>query len=279
VIARSEVSRLDETKAWLRAQVPHFPRLGLVLGSGLGGVLDSLQIEKAIPYSEIPNLLPSTVPGHGGKLVIGNWQGARIACLQGRLHHYEGHPMNEVVFPCRMLAWAGVETFILTNAAGGLHSALKPADLVLIKDHINLQGTNPLVGKNEEGLGPRFPEMNNVYDAELRKLVCGIAKGCGVPLTEGIYVALSGPCYETPSEVRMCRQFGGDVVGMSTVPEAIALRHMGKKVIAFSSVTNLAAGVTETPPSHEEVLAVANLVRPRLEKVLRETARRLGGTP
>ncbi len=271
------IANVDEAVALLRQRCENFPEVVLTLGSGLSGFIDSMEKEVEIPYSQIPNFKTSTVQGHAGKLVIGNLNGSRVACMQGRLHFYEGHSMSDVVFPFRVFAKAGAKLFVLTNAAGGLHAHMVPSDLVLLKDHINLMGTNPLIGPNDEHLGPRFPDLSNLYDARLNSILLQTAKKLGVKLGEGVYVGIHGPSFETPAEIRAYRQMGGDLVGMSTVPEAIAIRHMGKKVVVISCVTNLAAGVTSEPPNHAEVLENAKKSYVSLEKLLTQAIPELKG--
>jgi purine-nucleoside phosphorylase len=253
--------KLQEAKDYLNSRVRVFPRLLIVLGSGLASILKNLEVESEIQYSEIPHMTQATVQGHVSRLLIGKLGGVRVACMQGRLHFYEGLRMDEVVFPFRAFGLAGAQVFLLTNAAGGIAPELKPGDLVLIEDHINLMGTNPLIGKNMEELGPRFPDMTHIYDPALRSLISETASRLKIPLSRGVYLGLHGPSYETPAEIRMYSKLGGDVVGMSTIPEAIALHHMGKRVVAISCVTNLAAGVSPTPLEHSEVLESAKKVQ------------------
>ena len=267
---------LDQTAEYLRSKSPKFPSVALVLGSGLSGFVERMKKEQEIPYSEIPNFRRSTVQGHAGKLIIGEINGVRVACMQGRLHYFEGYTMSEVVFPVRALARAGVETFLLTNASGGVHPDMVPSDLALIKDHINLMGTNPLIGPNEPDLGPRFPDQSVSYDAEIRSLFRKAADKLRIKLLDSVYIGLHGPSFETPSEIKMYRGMGGDLVGMSTVPEVIALRHMGKRVAAVSCITNLAAGVTDEPCNHEEVLVNAEKSYQNLWALLSEVLPRLG---
>ncbi len=250
----SLTKQLDEAVAGIRKKCDKFPEIVMVLGSGLNGLVESLEKEVEIPYPEIPHFKSSTVQGHAGKLVIGSLNGTRVAVMQGRLHYFEGYSMHDVVFPVRTFGRAGAKLFVLTNASGGLHHHMTPSDLVLLKDHINLMGDNPLIGANDEGLGPRFPDLTHLYDPKMNEILLSLAKKLGIKLTDGVYVAIHGPSYETPAEIRSYRQMGGDLVGMSTVPEAIAIRHMGKKVIALSCVTNLAAGVTTEPLNHTEVI-------------------------
>ena len=267
--------RLIEAKRGLLDRCPNFPKTLVVLGSGLGSFLDDLTIEREISYNEIPHFKSSTVAGHAGRLVIAKHGDHRIACMQGRLHTYEGYSFADVVFPFRTFALAGAEQFLLTNAAGGLNPDFHPGELVLIRDHINLMGSNPLSGPNIEQLGPRFPDMTQVYDVKLNQIILDSALKLKLEMKQGVYVALEGPCYETPSEVKMYRMFGGDMIGMSTVPEALALRHMGKRVAGISCVTNPAAGVSKTPLSHEEVLETANRVRAVFASLLLEVVNRL----
>ncbi len=251
------IANLNETKSVLLRKCGSFPKICIVLGSGLSNVLADLEKEVEIPYRDIPFMKPSTVIGHEGKLVIGKLGGVRVACMQGRLHFYEGYSMQDVVFPYRAFAWSGAETFIVTNAAGGLHADMVPSDLVLLTDHINMMGANPLEGANVQELGDRFPDMSTAYSPALRTLLLSCAKKVGVKMREGVYLGIHGPSYETPAEIRAYRTLGADVVGMSTVPEVIALNHMGKKILGISCVTNLAAGVGNKPLVHDEVLEIA----------------------
>lgn len=270
------IERLQEAKRIILSRCPKFPSVVIVLGSGLGGLLEEMEREVSIPYAEIPHFKSATVEGHAGSLVIGKLSGVRVACMKGRLHYYEGHTMEEVVFPYRAMALSGADVFLLTNAAGALRSDIQPPELVVIRDHINMMGTNPLLGKNEETLGPRFPDMTRLYDPELRALILASARKLGIALREGVYVAIHGPSYETPSEIQMYRIVGGDVVGMSTVPEAIALHHMKKRVVAISCVTNLAAGVGPEPLHHSEVLENAKKAYSSFSKLIREIVSDLG---
>ncbi len=258
---KTTLEKIQEARNYVSSKVQKFPGFLIVLGSGLATILNELEVETEVSYSDIPHLSQSTVQGHVSRLLVGKLGGVRVACMQGRLHYYEGLKMDDVVFPFRTFALCGAKVFFLTNAAGGLHPEMNPADLVLIQDHLNLMGTNPLIGKNLDELGPRFPDMTHLYDPELREIVLDAAKKLNINLRQGIYVGLHGPSYETPAEIKMYRGLGGDVVGMSTVPEAIALHHMGKRVVAVSCVTNLAAGVGSTPIEHSEVLEIAKKVQ------------------
>jgi purine-nucleoside phosphorylase len=263
------LGRLDICADWIRGKRDAVPRVGLVLGSGLGAFAEKLKNRVAIPYEEIPHFpVPSGVVGHAGELVLGDVGRTPVAVLSGRVHFYEGRPMSEVVFPARVLARLGVSAVVLTNAAGGVRRTFKPGDLMVIRDHINAFGTNPLIGPNEEALGPRFPDMSAVYDPALRKLAKETARELGVPLREGVYLGNSGPSYETPAEIRAYTTIGADAVGMSTVPEAIALRHVGVRVLGISTITNMAAGILPKPLVHAEVLETTKRVGARFVRLL-----------
>ena len=242
---------------------PRQPTVGLVLGSGLGSYADRLKDAVAIDYGDIPRFPVSTVPGHAGKLVVGEAGGVMCAAMQGRVHFYEGLDMRGVVFPIRTLIRLGIKTFVITNAAGGVNPSYTPGDLVLIADHINLLPEHPLRGDNDERLGPRFPDMTQAYAPELRALARVVARHQGITPHEGVYCGLQGPSYETPAEIKMLQNLGADLVGMSTVPEVIVARHMGARVLGISCVTNLAAGIGTEPLSHEEVTQTAAKVRER----------------
>jgi len=262
--------QLELAKKTILSKCGTMPKILITLGSGLGNLLEKMQIETEVSFTEIPGFKPATVSGHSGKIVFGRLGKNRVACLQGRLHFYEGYQMAEVVFPFRTLALCGAETFFLTNAAGGIHPDMKPGELMLITDHINLMGTNPLIGPNDEKLGARFPDMSRVYDPTLRKKIEETALKMGIKLRQGIYAAVHGPSYETPAEVNMLRRMGADAIGMSTVPEAIALNHMGKKVVAVSCITNLAAGVKDGKLEHEEVLLAAKIAQESFSHLVKE---------
>lgn len=244
------------------------PKVGIILGSGLGAFADSLQDKVAIPYGELPDFPTSSVPGHAGRLVVGKLAGATIVAMQGRVHMYEGYPAWQAAFPARVLCALGIHSLVVTNAAGGIRSDLMPGDLMAISDHINLSGANPLTGHNDERLGPRFPDMSTAYDPSLRHLLRTTADKLKVPLKEGVYVWLSGPSYETPAEIRFLRTIGVDAVGMSTVPEVIVASHMGVRVAGISCITNLAAGIGRKPLSHAEVAETADRVRDRFTALL-----------
>ena len=242
--------------------------LAVVLGSGLSDYAASLPNAVEVPYDRIPGFPVPKVEGHAGSLVSAEVGSARVMVLAGRVHYYEGWSLEEIVFGVRTAVAAGAETVVLTNAAGGVGDGLAPGDLVLIKDHINLTGANPLMGSNDGRLGPRFPDLTGLYNADLRLRASETAGRLGIELKEGVYAWLTGPSYETPAEIQMVKRMGGDLVGMSTVPEAIAVRHMGSRVLAISLVTNLAAGISPTPLSHEEVQETATAARSRFSSLL-----------
>jgi purine-nucleoside phosphorylase len=244
------------------------PTVGLILGSGLGSFADTLAERESIPYGELPNMPQSKVVGHAGNLVLGKVGAARVACLQGRVHAYEGHEMDKVVFGARLLAALGAKAVLITNAAGGIRDGMTPGDLMVLSDHLNLMGRNPLIGPNVDAWGPRFPDMTEAYSRRLRELAREAAAEAGVPLTEGVYAALMGPTYETPAEIRMLRTLGADAVGMSTVPEVIALRHQRVEVGAMSCITNLAAGISKSELDHSEVEETARATKSRFVALL-----------
>lgn len=245
----------------IRSRVPQVPDVAIVLGSGLGDFADSLAAAVTMPYGELPHWPASRVIGHAGKLVVGTSGGKTIAALAGRCHLYEGHDPGRVAFAVRALGLLGVKTLILTNAAGGVNTGFAQGALMVIDDHINLTGQNPLVGDNDDRFGPRFPDMTEVYSSRLRAVADRAGTGLGLTLPHGIYAALMGPSYETPAEIRYLRTIGADAVGMSTVPEAIVARHMGVDVLGISCITNMAAGVLPQPLNHAEVMETAARVR------------------
>lgn len=267
--------RVEQAADSLRRSGIGTPDLGIVLGSGLGDFAARLTDAVSTPYTEIPHWPASAVIGHAGRLVVGTLAGRRVAALSGRAHIYEGHDFRTVTFATRVLGRLGVRVLVLTNAAGGINAAFTPGTLMLIEDHINLMGGNPLTGPNDERFGPRFPDMTNVYSARLRNLAGAAAEAIGLRLARGVYVALHGPSYETPAEIRFLRTAGADAVGMSTVPEAIAARHMGMEVLGISCITNPAAGVMPDPLDHNEVMAVAARVRGEFSALLEGIIERL----
>jgi purine-nucleoside phosphorylase len=253
------------------------PRVGIVLGSGLGAFAERLEQAAAIPFAEIPRFPETTAPGHSGRLVMGNVGGVPVAVMQGRVHRYEGYSPGEVVFPIRVLERLGVRTLVLTNAAGGINPGLRPGQLVLIADHINLSGQSPLTGADDERFGPRFLDMSEAYAGRLRQLAHDAAYSMNFRLDEGVYVGVAGPNYETPAEIRAFRALGADLVGMSTVQETIAARQMGMEVLGISCVTNLAAGLQAAPLSHEEVMETGRAVEGQLAELLTRLAPLLVG--
>jgi purine-nucleoside phosphorylase len=255
------VDRIEQTAAHIADRCGAIPDTAVVLGSGLGDFADRLAGAYVAPYEDLPNWPRPTVVGHSGRLAIGNSAGRRIAALAGRAHFYEGHDLATVVFAVRVMGRLGVKQVILTNAAGGINTGFAQGALMIIDDHINLLGSNPLIGRNDERLGVRFPDMSEVYSSRMRRIADEAAAAAGIPLTHGVYVATHGPSYETPAEIRYFRQIGADAVGMSTVPEAIAARHMGLEVLGISCITNMAAGVLPGPLNHEEVMETARRVR------------------
>lgn len=259
----------------VRGRIGAVPDVAVVLGSGLGDFADSLTGAIATSYSEIPNWPASAVIGHAGKLVVGDLGGRRVAALSGRAHYYEGHDLRTVTFATRVLGLLGVKRIILTNAAGGINLSFKPGTLMVIDDHINLLGSNPLVGANEERFGPRFPDMTEVYSRRLRGIAHDASAARNVAVAHGVYVAVHGPSYETPAEIRFLRTIGADAVGMSTVPEALVARHMGLEVLGISCITNPAAGVLPEPLHHDEVMAVARRVKGEFSSLLEGIIERL----
>ena len=253
---------------YIRAQVSIRPQIGLVLGSGLGDYADTLEEAVKIPYSQIPNFPVPSIPGHTGALVFGRKCGQEVVVMQGRIHYYEGLPQQQITLPIRVLAALGVKTVVLTNACGGVNLSFSPGDLMLISDHINFSGSNPLIGPNLDAFGPRFADMSDLYTASLRAAIKEKAAEAGIPLQEGVYAMYSGPNYETPAEIRMFRVLGADTVGMSTVPEALVAGHSGMQVVGISCITNMAAGVLPVKLSHAEVTETANRVSAKFRKLI-----------
>ena len=257
----SDYEEVKEAADAVRAQIDEVPQTAIVLGSGLGDFANGLESAVSMPYGSLPHWPASRVIGHEGKLVVGRVRGKTIAALAGRCHAYEGHDIQRVTFAVRALGLLGVKTLILTNAAGGVNTGFSQGALMVIDDHINLMGDNPLVGENDDRFGARFPDMTEVYSEHLRGTADRVAAGMNMKLPHGVYVALLGPSYETPAEIRYLRTIGADAVGMSTVPEAIVARHMGMKVLGISCITNMAAGVLPQPLNHEEVMETARRIR------------------
>src|SRR3712207_6612714 len=261
-------SQIKEAAQYIKEKSKYTPEIGLILGSGLGAIGDKIEEAEYYPYGEIPHFPVSTEEGHAGRLVIGKLQGRVVVAMQGRFHFYEGYKMQEVTFPVRVVKLLGIEKLIVTNAAGAVNTSYKPGDLMLITDHINLMGANPLIGRNLSEFGVRFPDMSDPYNKELRNKVKEVAGSLGIELQEGVYAAMSGPTYETPAEIRMVRTLGGDAAGMSTVPEVIIAAHSGIKTVGISCMTNMAAGILDQPLDHEEVIETSERVRETFIKLM-----------
>lgn len=272
--------KINRSADGIRRQLPPGwqPDVAIILGSGLGALADEVDAVASIPYSEIPGFVQSSVAGHVGRMVAGALEGAQALVMQGRLHYYEGYSLQQTTFPVRVMRALGAETLIVTNAAGGLNPDFRAGDLMIIEDHINMLGwggQNPLIGPNDEALGPRFPAMNPAYDPELIKLAEEAAQACNVEVRKGVYIVLAGPNYETRAELRALRLLGADAVGMSTVPEVLVARHGGMRVLGVSNITNMALADSDEPVNHQEVLQVAEASRPRFIKLMREVIKRI----
>ena len=262
-------ARVEHAARIVRSRMTLEPRVALVLGSGLGSLADEVHESVKIPYAEIPGFVTSTAEGHVGQLVIGKLENVPLVAMQGRVHYYEGYSLEEVTFAVRTFKVLGIKTLILTNAAGGINVEFSQGALMVISDHLNLMGVSPLRGPNDDRFGPRFPDMTEVYSRELQEIAVDEARAMGVEIRRGIYAALSGPSYETPAEIHMLRTFGADAVGMSTVPEAIVARHGGMDVLGISCITNMAAGITDQPINHEEVMETGNRIRETFSGLLK----------
>jgi len=260
--------RVEETTDRLRRQIDHTPEVAMILGSGLGALADEIENPKVLDYTEIPHFPISDVEGHAGELVFGDFAGSRAVVMSGRAHYYEGWSLEEVTFPVRSFGALGVDRMLVTNSAGGANPDFEPADLMLITDHLNLMGANPLRGPNDERLGPRFPDMSDAYSEDLRERAERAATELEVDLRKGVYAGMPGPSYETPAEIRMIRQLGGDAVGMSTVPEVVVANHAGLEVLGISCITNKAAGLQESL-DHREVEEVAGRAREKFARLVR----------
>jgi len=267
--------RAEHAARVIRARTKLEPRIAIVLGSGLGSFADDFDEAIGIPYEEIPGFMRSTAQGHAGRLVIGKVDAVPVVAMQGRVHFYEGYSLEQVTFPIRTFNLLGVKTLILTNASGGINVQLAQGTLMVISDHLNLMGDNPLRGPNDERFGPRFPDMSAVYAHDLQAMVVDEAKEINADVRRGVYGALSGPSYETPAEIHLLRALGADAVGMSTVPEAIVARHMSMEVLGISCITNMAAGISDEPINHEEVMATGDRVRETFAQLLRRVVSRI----
>ena len=267
--------RIQQAAAVVRGRCSFSPEVGIILGTGLGGLVKEIAAEATIPYEEIPGFPLSTVESHAGRLILGTLRGRRVVAMQGRFHRYEGYSLQEVTFPVRVMKALGAKTLVVTNVSGGMHPLWAPGDLVLIADHINLLGDNPLIGRNDDRLGPRFPDMSDPYDSGLRALVRQLALAQGVTLREGVYVSVPGPNLETRAEYRMLRAMGADIVGMSTVPEVIVAVHQGMKVAGLSIVTDQCLPDGLVPADIEHIIAIANAAEPRLTRLVAELVQQI----
>ena len=259
-----------------RAKIDFKPEVAIVLGSGLGDYADDIQVEAELDYHEIEGFPVSTVPGHAGKFIFGYVNDVPVVCMKGRVHYYEGYPIQDVVLPARLMKLMGAKILFLTNASGGINPSFTAGDFMMLTDHVSLWAPNPLIGANIDELGVRFPDMTHVYDADLQESLRETAKRCGIPLKEGIYAHLTGPSFESPAEIQLLHKLGVDAVGMSTVVEAIAANHMGMKICCVSFVSNLAAGMTDNPLTHEEVQEAASAAAPRFRRLITEAVTDFG---
>jgi purine-nucleoside phosphorylase len=272
-----EKATIELSAKYIKDKLQTTPKIGLILGSGLGVLAEEINNPLHIPYHEIPAFPVSTVEGHAGQLVIGELEGVQVVAMQGRFHFYEGYHLEKVTFPVRVMKELGIKVVIVTNAAGGVNTAFNPGDLMIISDHINNMSQNPLIGENDPDLGVRFPDMSAAYCPKLRAKTKDVAKRLGISLREGVYVGNTGPSYETPAEIHMIRSLGGDAVGMSTVPEVIVARHSGLKVLGISCISNMAAGILDQPLTHEEVIETTNLAKASFLSLVKETVKDIGG--
>lgn len=262
-------NKINNSYEFIKQKTKYSPTIGLILGSGLGSLTKEIEDAEFYNYSDIPNFPISTVEGHSGKLVIGKLQDKTVIAMDGRFHYYEGYSMNEVTIPIRVMKLLGIDTLIVTNAAGAVNKSFTPGDLMLITDHINSSGNNPLVGENLKEFGPRFQDLSNAYDLNLQNKTKSIATALNIDLKEGIYFMMSGPTYETPAEIRMIRTLGGDAVGMSTVPEVIVANHCNIRVLGISCLTNMAAGILDQPLNHAEVIETSNRAKANFIKLMK----------
>ena len=264
------LEKVRESAKYIEERIEFKPEIGIILGSGLGGLADIIENPTFIKYEDIPSFPVSTVEGHAGRLVIGELSGKKVIAMQGRFHFYEGYPIQDVVFPIRVMGEIGIESLIVTNAAGGVNTDFVPGDLMIIDDHINFAGTNPLIGPNLDEKGPRFPDMSKAYDVEYKELAEKCAKELNIDIKKGVYGWFTGPTYETPSEVKMARILGADAAGMSTAPEVIVANHEKIRVLGISCITNMASGILDQPLLHEEVVEVSLMVKEKFEGLVTE---------
>lgn len=271
----SQVQKIKESSDYIKSKIDIIPEIGLILGSGLGVLADEIENPVAIPYHDIPNFPVSTVAGHKGQLVIGQIEGKNVVAMQGRFHYYEGYKMQDVTFPVRVMKQLGVQKLVVTNAAGGVNTEFEAGDLMIIDDHINFMFDNPLIGPNDESFGVRFPDMSQAYSKNLRDKAKKVASDLDIKLQNGVYTGFTGPTYETPAEIKMVRFFGGDAVGMSTVPEVIVANHSGIEVLGISCITNMAAGILPQPLSHDEVIETTNLVQAKFLALVKQIVKEM----
>ncbi|MFZ5353533.1 MAG: purine-nucleoside phosphorylase [Bacillota bacterium] len=268
------ISKINEARDYIKGKIDFVPEIGLILGSGLGVMGEEVEDKIIIDYSDIPNFPVSTVEGHKSRFIFGTLRGKKVAVMQGRFHFYEGYAIQQTVFPVWVMKALGISKLIVTNAAGGVNTSFKPGDLMIIKDHINMSGNNPLIGPNIEEFGPRFPDMSQAYSKRLSEIARSSAKEIGMIMQEGVYMYLTGPTYETPAEIRAFRTLGADAVGMSTVPEVIIANHCGVEVMGISCITNMAAGILDQPLSHHEVMETAEAVKTSFIKLVKSIIER-----
>lgn len=262
-------TKIEEALGYIGKHIKNQPKILLVLGSGLAALAEETSETRLIPYKDIPNFPISTAPGHKSRLRSGKLAGCELIIMEGRFHYYEGYSMGDIAFPVRLMKRLGVEKLVLTNAAGGINRAFRPGDLMLINDHINMTGQNPLIGKNDDAYGPRFPDMSRLYDRSLNEIILNTAKNMSVDLKTGVYAFMSGPSFETPAEIRMLEILGADAVGMSTVPEAVCAGHAGMKVAGISCISNMAAGILDQPITEQEVLETGLMVKEKFSALLK----------
>lgn len=265
------IEQVKKSVDFIFSKTKYRPRIAVILGSGLGAFAEQIEEADIISYGAIPGFMESTAPGHSGRLVIGKMAGKEILCMQGRFHYFEGYSMREVTYPVRVMKIMGIEALLITNSCGGIDLSFKPGDLMIIEDHINFMGTNPLIGPNEEEFGVRFTDMTEAYNKEMRTAIQRAADHLSIDMKKGVYMSYSGPTYETPAEIKMMRLMGANAVGMSTVPEVIVANHCGIKTAAISCITNMAAGILPQPLSSEEVIETADLVKEKFTSLLAST--------
>jgi len=269
------IDKIKEAVSFIEEKVDHNPDIGLILGSGLGVLAEDIENKVELEYKDIPNFPISTVEGHAGKLVLGQLEGNDVVAMQGRFHYYEGYSMQEITMPVRVMKLLGIDKMIVTNAAGGINRNFDPGDFMIITDHLNLMGDNPLLGENYKEFGPRFPDMSEAYNQNLRNIAEKTAREEALVIRNGVYAGMSGPSFETPTEIRKLRKDGADAVGMSTVPEVIVANHMKIDVLGISCITNMAAGILPQPLNHEEVIEITEKVKPEFKKLVRSILKKI----